>query len=233
MATSTEQITDLINGYTDLKAYFEDWRGGMERAKNNLIDFVFTTIYVDETSGLPGNDGSLEAPFATLDDAIESLDAGQGADIRLLSNVTWSRRQWRVQSFIRLTGWNAATGNTFTRTVTFADVAENSTGQVPGITGTGFCGVRFTDLDVVLSGGAIDGAHFSSGGFMAVAFRNSSLSGTVGVSSVAYNYMGPFSLGANNLTYTDMAGRWVSGVAAGAPLSADTIGGIVDAAIIN
>ena len=69
MATSTEQISDLIAACTDLKAYFEGARDRIEDAINNAGPPQI--IYVDAVSGSDLADGGYGDPVKTLGRAID------------------------------------------------------------------------------------------------------------------------------------------------------------------
>ncbi|WOI34779.1 hypothetical protein R1T40_08645 [Tritonibacter scottomollicae] len=234
MATSTEQINALIAGYTDLKAYFEGARDDLNTAKNNLPALLRQVVYVDEANGLPGNSGSSAEPFATIDDAISAFKDGQAVEIRLLTNATFGKRHWRYGMQIRLAGYDLGAGTFVNRSVTLAGAAVNQVTSVPGINMSGSGMVSFLNVDLSLSQAVLDGQHFVSSGFLAMSFDGCAIDGgAAGDSALLHQYAGAFALGIRSTTFSNMDGRWVYGFAAGAPLTADACGGIIDPAITN
>lgn len=95
MATSTEQINDLIGGYTDLKAYFEgardDIEGRVQYALNATPD-MDRIYYVNVTTGDDTNTGSIGAPLASIGEAISRTPVMGLVTIYLQSDYVWGYR---------------------------------------------------------------------------------------------------------------------------------------------
>jgi len=87
MSTSAAQILALINGYTDLKDYFETQRTDLQAdiaTAQNAYDALATNlkgvargemykvVYVNKLTGDDANDGKQATPFATFEAAINS-----------------------------------------------------------------------------------------------------------------------------------------------------------------
>jgi len=231
MAT-TDQINDLIANYTDLKAFYEGERSALEQARANLPSQIMRVIYVDEVNGLPGGDGTLEAPYPTIDAAIESYKLGQHARIWLLSDVTWSKAHGGVGGQFDIRGFAADGVTAQTRTITLADEAPNDTALAAGLTMT-FGALRFANTTLVLGGGSKTW-HFKSEGNLNLAFRNSTLDGSAGGSEALFTpAAGRGSIGVANVTTISMGGRWVDGFAAGVTLDTASTGLLIDPYISN
>ncbi len=74
MATSTEQIADLISSNTALKVEFENKRDDIDTRLNgvaNRWENPTATFYVDQAVGDDGNDGTKALPLASLQQAID------------------------------------------------------------------------------------------------------------------------------------------------------------------
>ncbi|GLP86305.1 hypothetical protein [Tritonibacter mobilis] len=74
MATSTEQINNLIGAYTDLKVYFEGAKDGIEdalAAAASRYQGFFSTVHVDQAAGNDANNGTADAPVASIQRAID------------------------------------------------------------------------------------------------------------------------------------------------------------------
>jgi len=231
MAT-TDQINDLIANYTDLKAFYEGERSALEQARANLPSQIMRMIYVDEVNGLPGGDGTLEAPYPTIDAAIESYKLGQHARIRLLSDVTWSKAHNGMSGQFDIGGFAADGVTAQTRTITLADEAANDASLAAGVTMI-FGALRFAGVNLVLGGGSKPW-HFRSEGHMNFAFRGSTLDGSAGGSEALFTpAAGRGSIGVATVTITSMGGRWIDGFAAGTSIAPADSGVLVDPAISN
>jgi len=74
MATSTEQINDLIGGYTNLKAFFE---GAQAQIETGLNAFAYRvgdsqrSVYIDQVNGDNTDSGLADAPVQTLQAAVD------------------------------------------------------------------------------------------------------------------------------------------------------------------
>lgn len=90
MATSSEQITDLISGYTDLKQYFEGARGSIEdrvQAAIAAAPDMHRRLFVDAISGDDGNVGNSDNPLATINKAIDLVPENGSGEIKLRSDI--------------------------------------------------------------------------------------------------------------------------------------------------
>ena len=87
MATSTEQINDLIAGYTDLKTYFEGARNRIEAAIDTMYDPK--TLYVDSNAGDDANEGTSAAPVRTFGKALTLVPDGGKSIIRLREGLVY------------------------------------------------------------------------------------------------------------------------------------------------
>lgn len=73
MTTSTQQITDLIAGYSNLKAYFEGIQTDIDIRLNSVADRWESgeaVFYVDQATGSDTADGTQVAPLASFQEAI-------------------------------------------------------------------------------------------------------------------------------------------------------------------
>jgi len=236
MSTSTEQINDLIAGNTALKTFFEGERDALIAAKADLPGLIARSgVYVDEVNGLPGNDGSLAQPYDSIDTALAACRDGQLFEALLLSDCTWSTKVSKRGVHFNVLGWDAGGSTTMTRAVTMANAATNNANDVPGIHILGYGSVQFQSVALTLSNNdpGITGAQFRCVGFGRIGFVGASIIGTNGTCALLDPYSGGFSLGGAALTATDMAGRWVKGVASGVALNIDHSRGIVGPGFTN
>lgn len=95
MATSTEQINDLINGYTNLKQYFEGIRGDIDTRLNAAAsrwdDFHYVW-YVDQATGSDDGNGNTASPLQSIHEAINRTPFGGRANIRIRGRYDTTRR---------------------------------------------------------------------------------------------------------------------------------------------
>ncbi|KIC14064.1 hypothetical protein [Leisingera sp. ANG-Vp] len=233
--TTTEQINDLIAGFTDLKTFFEGERQRLEDARSNLTNDLYIKIYVDEINGAEGGDGSLASPFNSLDTALLSLKQGQSAEFRLLSNATLNRRHDDDNTTYRFSGRVADDSGAALRAITVAPVAENSVNDTGGLTGSimKFCTFVSIELKMPDNDPALFSSVLNCSGFLGVAFRNCEIDGVSGDVPLIGSVSGGFSLGLKSTTYAAMNGRWVEGFASGVALTADAAGGLIDPSITN
>jgi hypothetical protein len=87
MATSSEQITDLIHGYTDLKQYFEGARARIKHEIETMYDTQ--SIYVDSNTGDDANEGSSAAPLRTFGMALTRVRDGGKTVIQLREGLVY------------------------------------------------------------------------------------------------------------------------------------------------
>lgn len=222
MTTSTEQIAALIASNTALKEFFEGERTALELARNNLPSLIYGHVYVDTVNGLPGNDGTFEEPFNTLDAALSAFKPGQLALISLLSDVVWDTRKYGRRVSYQIRGRSADNSAPQHRAVTFSDNVGGNAAIVPGI---GFVngGMLFSDVDIVMGASTADGAFFVMNGFGWVSFESCTVDGAGGTSPLIDRYGGSAALGLGGTVFSNMGGRWVRGFAAGVSIApADT-----------
>ncbi|PCJ08320.1 MAG: hypothetical protein COB16_08365 [Rhodobacteraceae bacterium] len=230
MSTSAEQITDLIAGNAALKTFFEGERAALESARADLPGLISIVAYVDEVNGLPGSDGTLAKPYASIDAALVAARPGQQYEIRLLSNANLTARYFRNGETLRLVGW-AAGGGYQLRDLTIAGASSNHPSQPAGMGLSGF--VWFSNIRLIMPSGASVVGFLSSYSFLGIGFADCEIIGTVGSTPLIEGSIGTFGIGLNNTVITDMEGRWVRGFASGVALTADTCGGLIDPAITN
>lgn len=101
--TTTANIAALIRSFTDLRDYFAGIRASIDQrvadlsnAANDLPAALVTTAYVDQENGNDANDGSRDAPFATLEKAVSLCNAHGHLNIYLLNNYIGDARRWVV-----------------------------------------------------------------------------------------------------------------------------------------
>lgn len=236
MATSTEQINDLIAGVTDLKAFYEAERAELQAARADLPGQIYRYIYVDEFFGAPGNDGSIDEPYQSIDDALDSLAQGQSAEIRLCSACTIRRRHFWYRPSLRFVGFNRDTSQEVMRNLDFLPTAENlTTGARAGYNGKGNSTIAFKKIafNMPADTDALDYHLFLSDGLMALSFNSCDIDGTGGNCALIDPQSGSFAISMGSTTTTAMEGRWVRGFASGVALTADASGGIIDPSITN
>lgn len=88
MATTTELITGLIAGYTDLKTYLEGIRASIDAKVAALTGTLNVSYYVDATYGDDTAVGSEAAPLLTMDEALTRIPSGFHASIFLKRTAT-------------------------------------------------------------------------------------------------------------------------------------------------
>lgn len=233
MTTSTAQIAALIASNTELKAFFEGERSLLKTARENLPALLEVLLYVDEVNGLAGGDGTLAAPFATVDAAINSLKPGQTANIRALSDITMRKSRMVTSINVQIQGFASDASAPQQRSLAFLGEATNRAGYAPGfdVRVGGF--FAFMNLNITMPASGVSYGPFRAIGTTLINLFNCSISGAGGTVALVRGD-GPFAIGlASGSTYTGMGGRWVSGFASGVPLSADVCGGLIDPAITN
>lgn len=110
MATSTEQINDLIGAFTDLKNTFEGKKAGIEAAlsaaANAYTNFDFT-VYVDQAAGDNANPGTQEAPVQTIQRAIDLAPFTALVDIRVRGAYTATQRYRPMGRLVRIAAYDS------------------------------------------------------------------------------------------------------------------------------
>jgi len=103
MATSTEQINNLIGGYTGLKGYFEgardaidqdlaDMRTQVDSFTADVRNSFRTRVYANRLSGDDAADGSAANPVASFAEAVSRAPEGGLLEIYLTGNMVMDRR---------------------------------------------------------------------------------------------------------------------------------------------
>ncbi|KPD11559.1 hypothetical protein [Phaeobacter sp. 11ANDIMAR09] len=110
MATSTEQINDLIGAYTDLKNTFETKKSGIETALSAAAeaysDFL-VSFYVDQVTGNDANPGTQASPVKTIQRAIDMTPYTALADIRVRGAYTTTRRYKTMGRHVRISAYDS------------------------------------------------------------------------------------------------------------------------------
>lgn len=89
MTVSTEQIIADMNGWTNLKAYFEGVRGQIDAdlaAATRRVGSTYRAYFIDQTAGDDTNDGSIDHPLKTLGEASARSVYGGHSDFILKSD---------------------------------------------------------------------------------------------------------------------------------------------------
>jgi hypothetical protein len=115
MTTSTEDIADLVKGYSNLKTYFEGVRDSIDDRINASVDrwdAYQSTWYVDQLSGSDENEGGQDDPFATLQAAVNKTPYGRRSRIWVSGNYDTTRRYnssgRKISVFGAGAGWEEA-----------------------------------------------------------------------------------------------------------------------------
>lgn len=235
--STTDQINNLIAGCTDLKTFFEGEQQELINARENLLNELSTAIYVDEANPTPGGgDGSLQAPYDSLDTAIDAVAPGQSAIIKLLSNGHMNNAHSNPNGIFRFEGMTGDGSGNAVRVITFQSLASNATSSA-GIAGARLA-VDHNFIDLQMSGYNPDGSQlYFAGAELIVTFSQScNIDGRPGAGDdVALMNIraGMGRLALSGTTYADMGGRWISNVPAGQSLDFANTGVLVDADISN
>lgn len=220
--TSTEQINDLIQGYTDLKGYYEDKRDEIEAAVAAALaagpDFI-RELHVDQVAGDDAAIGNAGAPLKTLQAAVDRIQ--DGSDVYIYIHGPYALTE-RVQMGSRNPYFAGATGDAALNVA--LNQSDPNAPRVPGFKGhhwsVGY--FRFQDIAIHLPGGST-GFSWEGDRTVVSGFNDSSLflnnvEITVGANCefnlFSYEVFG--SLGVRNVTApAEMAGLWLRGAAAG------------------
>lgn len=117
MATSTEQINNLIGAYTDLKIYFEGAKDGIEdalAAAASRYQGFFSTVHVDQAIGNDANNGTADAPVASIQRAIDLSPHGGFNSIMVRGNyntavrITTNGRMVSIVGCVAGSEWDTA-----------------------------------------------------------------------------------------------------------------------------
>lgn len=93
MAVSANDINALLGGYTDLKAYYEGARGGIEARVSAALASIPETLkvyYVHQGSGADNAIGTQAAPLRSIKEAIRRTPAAGTAIVYLLSDYRFT-----------------------------------------------------------------------------------------------------------------------------------------------
>ncbi|WP_065329457.1 hypothetical protein [Tritonibacter mobilis] len=121
MATSTEQINNLIAGYTDLKEYFEGARDRIQTAIDTMYDPK--TIYVDSNVGDDANEGTTAAPVRTFGKALTMVPDGGKSIIRLREGLEYGTSggntsvSFRAGTVLEVNRWGGDAGDAATHPI--------------------------------------------------------------------------------------------------------------------
>ena len=110
MATSTEQINELIGAYTDLKDTFEAKKAGIESALSAAAeaysDFS-VSVCVDQATGDDANPGTIASPVKTIQRAIDMTPYTALAEIRVRGAYTTTRRYKAMGRRVRISAYDS------------------------------------------------------------------------------------------------------------------------------
>lgn len=228
MATSAEQINALIAGNVDLKAYYEGARGGIDadraamRAQvDAFTDDVkmafFNRLYVDQVAGNDASTGLTAATaIASIKEAFSRAPEGGLFEIRLIGDYKLKERVFLPTGCVSMRSQDTANPIT----LSFAGSAiEDATSMPRFFTSFNGSNLFFNGLTIEL--GTADGTVASTrevltcSGLTNIVFREVNFVVPAGSDQVL---MGGghgigFALHATTAS-SEMAGRWVSGVAA-------------------
>lgn len=221
MATSTEQISSLIGGYTALKQYFEGIRANINSDLNAAANRVGDTrrvFFVDQENGDDTNDGATpQSPLKTLNKASERSVWGGYLGVRLMNDyvvdqdVTFRPGSVQIRSDIQ----------GLMRNISFADYENNGTIQSARLATTqDIC--SFNLESIRLNSRVTDAIStrrymFAAHGAVFITLTSSEIAASEG-DNLRFLQAGAggkgFSL-INSVASEHMAGLWIEGVAAG------------------
>lgn len=220
MATSTEQINDLIGGYTDLKAHYEAIRGNIATdlaAAALRVGDTNRLIYVDQTNGDDANDGTVDAPLQTLNRA-KNMSVYNGIlDIRLKSDYHHDRslifRNGQINIRSDVSGLK--------RKFTCAPVSVDSAVSTPSLSnGTGYSMFFFKDMELEMctAGAGVTAKRLvSCTGLTTVALIDCDVMLPAGSDQCLMAPVNNHGMGlcVQSTTYpVEMSGRWIENIAA-------------------
>lgn len=199
------------------------------RLGGRLAQLLVRAFYVNAAGGSNANPGTLAAPFATLDKAIEATPDGGGAVINLLSDVAWNNRRYvRLRNFfIRSVTPAGSVIGAARRVITVAAAAAASDVPEPSIAGLEYesgGAISFSNVEIRLpQAGAVGWADpyralLRSQALLSIHTQDCTLVGlaaAAGREACITNVTGARMISSIGNTLTNMGGRWVTGVAAG------------------
>lgn len=110
MATSTEQINELIASNTALKAYFEGVQDSIDARLNSAASRWenFETVFnVDQSMGDDANDGTQASPLATIQEAINRAPFLGRCVVVVRGNYVSDQRLENYGRYVRIAGAQA------------------------------------------------------------------------------------------------------------------------------
>lgn len=222
MATSAEQINDLIGGYTDLKGYFEGVRGQINadlNAAENRVGDTNRSFFVDQVNGNDANDGASSAtPLKTLAAAVSKSVWGGRLTIKLMSDYVMDNQVSFRTGSVRIQSDTSGV----LRNITFADRISDESITAPrfssdyDVTSFIFQHVRLTSR--VMAPHVTSKHMISAHGLRIVTLIGGEVVAQAGDDLAFLQGEGGHGAGfemTNTVASADMAGLWVEGVPAG------------------
>lgn len=220
MATSTEQINQLIGGFTDLKAFFETHRASLEAdaaAVLSQLSEISRTFYVDQALGSDDNIGTIEAPLASITKAAQLTPRGGQLTVILRGDYTTTGREVLEQQYVRLTYQGGGTR----ANLHFAPVASDdptTIGDISSMIGASFIQADLIHFHLPVSDpGTSYTGLFRNRGRTAFRFSNCEFTVEAGADTalIRNEIASDLYLENTNGGLSHMAGHFVQGVAAG------------------
>lgn len=224
MATSTEQINNLIASNTALLEYFQGARDQIDARVDAVLEDIDGVLdakfYINAATGSDANDGTTTAaPLQTVGEAVSRMISGcvytlvLETDIVIDGLLTTGAAVISMQS--NVDGTN--------RTVTIAPERANqpTSDRLPGFQSSGGALLLYLyniSLSFPVAAAHVTGKYFLHGsGFVTANLRNSEILRDVGADTqLLSGELGAYSLQLTNTTYpAEMAGKWLKSVAAG------------------
>ena len=237
MATSTEQLTDLIQSGNLWKAAADDMlaernaalnahRNGYETLASDLTDdltgLFYGWLFVDQISGDDTNDGSRDAPVQTVKQAAKILPNGTTSLIHIIGDYQFTAKEFIPRGYYVITSEDTDNRTT----LTFAPQIDGADIEAPGITmNEAMSELHFQKINLHLDPVA---AHvtrpwsISTKGSTAIYFQNVAITTAPGNDRVLLENNGVAILSVKATTYpAEMAGHWMVGVTAGTLATAE------------
>lgn len=220
MTTSAEQIAALIQAVTDLKIYIDDtYQADLARyqnLQNDVADLIDQTFFVDQVNGSDAAVGTRSAePLKTLQEASDRAISGGILRIHLMTDYHMTEVETMRADFTLISGYEGVQ-----KRMTFAGQAVSSPRHMPHIT-TSFnvSSLRFSDIifELGTASPAVVEITAAIGTRVMTAVNTAKCEWIVpaGSDQAFIDNTGGFGLISRNaIVPPEMAGRWVSGVAA-------------------
>lgn len=221
MATSTEQINDLIGGYTDLKGYFEGIRGQIDAdldAATLRVGDTRRAFSVDQDLGDDANDGTGAYPLKTLQAAVNRSVYGGELIINLKSNYVLDKALVCRSGLVKIQSSIPGVPRAFTCADQVSDV-ETTGPRLTSHSGNTF--FHFKDINITMSTGAphiVANYMIGATGLTQVLMIDCLLNVPAGSDQYLIQRVNGhgFGITVQSTVYpTGMAGRWVIGIAGG------------------